>query len=97
MITTRLDLLRHGTCSDGQIYRGRTDSPLSPAGEEQMGSTIQGQNWDVIYCSPLQRCHGFAQQLSAQLEIPLVADERLIELDFGDWDGQSIETVWQQY
>ncbi|OMH30447.1 histidine phosphatase family protein [Motiliproteus sp. MSK22-1] len=96
MIPTRIDMLRHGICEDGDIYRGRTDSPLSPEGRTQMLKAVEGGSWDLIYSSPLQRCQGFAQELSERLQRPLVVDERLIELDFGEWDGQGTAEVWQQ-
>ncbi len=96
MIITRVDLLRHGNCEGGQIYRGRTDSPLTEAGQAQMQAACAGQQWGRVYTSPLQRCHSFAAQVAQQQDIPLVIDQRLIELDFGDWDGQSLEQVWSQ-
>ncbi len=96
MAVTRVDLLRHGACQGGEIYRGRTDSTLSAVGERQMAAAVSGQRWDLICSSPLQRCRRFAQQLSHQTETALVVDADLIELDFGDWDGRSVEQVWQQ-
>ena len=96
MIPTRIDMLRHGACEDGDIYRGRTDSSLSPEGRAQMLQAVEGGDWDLIYSSPLQRCQDFAQELSERLQRPLVVDERLIELDFGEWDGEETAEVWQQ-
>ncbi len=95
-LTTRLDLLRHGACSDGGVYRGRTDSALNVVGKSQMTAAVVDGDWDRIYSSPLSRCSGFAKELSDHLQIPLHRDERLIELDFGDWEGRSVEQVWQQ-
>mgnify|MGYP003625038028 FL=1 len=99
-----IDLLRHGACSDGKIYRGRTDSALSALGWAQMQAQIQQQvsagnepSWQAIYSSTLQRCQLPAQQLAERLELPLRLDPRLREIDFGDWDGQLQQQVWQQY
>ncbi|MEH6624880.1 MAG: histidine phosphatase family protein [Motiliproteus sp.] len=95
-MATRLDLLRHGACSDGGIYRGRTDSELSAIGQAQMAESVIEGYWDRIYSSPLSRCRVFATELSERLQLPLIVDERLIELDFGDWEGCSVDQVWQQ-
>ncbi len=95
-----IDLLRHGEAEGGAIYRGVTDSALTSKGQQQMRASVAQSNqkkWDAIYCSPLQRCEHFSQTLSQQLGIPLTADERLQEIDFGAWDGLGIEQVMEQY
>ena len=94
MSVTRFDLLRHGACTDGQVYRGHTDSPLSDEGELQMQETVKEGQWDIVYSSPLRRCQGFSSQLSKQRQLPLVIDKRLIEMDFGDWDGCETAAIW---
>lgn len=94
MTTTRVDLLRHGVCDDGQIYRGRTDSKLATRGEQQMLAAIESQEWQVVLTSPLQRCHQFAQRLARKHKIPLCVDVNLVELDFGEWEGRRLDEVW---
>jgi len=69
----RLDLLRHGETTLSHTLRGHTDDELTEKGWLQMQSTIQqyvagGTNWDVIFSSPLQRCHAFAINLAERLE-----------------------------
>lgn len=96
-----LDLLRHGACDDGAIYRGRTDSALSSLGWSQLNSAFEGcvtdqEPYQALYSSPLQRCRLPAQKLAEQLRLPLQVDDRLQELDFGDWDGLQCQQVWQQ-
>ncbi|RDE22645.1 histidine phosphatase family protein [Motiliproteus coralliicola] len=100
-----IDLLRHGRCDDGAIYRGRTDSPLSSSGLAQMESAIAamvesssqaGPGWQQILCSPLQRCSVPAASFARQLQLPLVVEPDLRELDFGQWEGLPLEQVWQQ-
>lgn len=97
MTITRIDLLRHGVCDDGQIYRGHTDSKLSAPGFEQMQSAVEGQEWEVIISSPLQRCMGFAQNLADKQQVPLVVSDDLIELNFGIWEGQPLDAIWAAY
>ena len=98
-----IDLLRHGACSDGQIYRGSTDSALSELGWAQMQAQIQEQisddnvsPWQVIYSSTLQRCQLPAQRLAERLDVPLVLAPQLREIDFGDWDGKLQQQIWEQ-
>ena len=45
--------------------------------------------WDRIIASPLNRCADFARALSQRLDLPLSLDPRLVELDFGAWEGRS--------
>lgn len=90
----RLTLLRHGEPQGGALYRGRRDDPLSPAGWSQMrAATAESTPWRGIVTSPLQRCVAFAQWLGAERGIPVHADERLQELDFGAWEGRTASTI----
>lgn len=95
-----IDLLRHGEAEGGAIYRGSTDSALTEKGRQQMQRALlqadTGQ-WQSIYHSPLQRCAEVARQWGQQQSIPAQVDSRLQEIDFGDWDGLSIEQVMQDY
>ncbi|WP_210396578.1 histidine phosphatase family protein [Motiliproteus sediminis] len=93
---TRLDLLRHGACRDGAIYRGRTDSELSEDGWQQLLYATADGGWDRIFCSPLKRCRVFAEALAVRLQRPLAIREGLAELDFGFWDGQPLAEVWSR-
>lgn len=92
---TTLDILRHGECSDGDVFRGRTDSSLSERGLEQMHQAIQIDKhpWDAIISSPLQRCLRFSQSLSKEQQKPLIAESNFQEMSFGDWDGLSTKQV----
>lgn len=94
MTITRVDLLRHGVCNDGQIYRGRTDSILSSQGEQQMAAAVQNLQWQAVISSPLQRCLSFSQDLAKRNNTPLEVDPRLEEFNFGDWEGRALDEVW---
>lgn len=96
----RLDLLRHGETTLSHTLRGHTDDELTENGWLQMQSTIQqyvagGTNWDVIFSSPLQRCHAFAITLAEQLEIPLQLNMHIKEMYFGDWEGISTQSIYE--
>ena len=97
-----LDFLRHGETSLSHTLRGRTDDALTAKGWAQMRSTITqseqtGQAWDVIYSSPLQRCRLFAEQWAEQKQLPLYIEPNLQEMDFGEWEAQSTERLYQLY
>ncbi len=92
---THFDVLRHGECEGGEIFRGRTDPALLDSGLKKMLEQAQScdMRWDQLISSPLQRCKAFAEKWSRENQIELQFDERLLELDYGKWDGQSIDAV----
>lgn len=97
-----LDFLRHGETSLSHTLRGKTDDALTAKGWMQMQSTIAhaeqvSQAWDVIYSSPLQRCRLFAEEWAEQKQLPLYIEPNLQEMDFGEWEAQSTERLYQLY
>jgi alpha-ribazole phosphatase/probable phosphoglycerate mutase len=87
-LINRIDLLRHGEPVGGRKYRGQIDDPLSEKGWNEMYAAVQGKGpWDCIIHSPLSRCADFAAELATQKGIPLVAEDRLKEIGFGEWEG----------
>ena len=85
-------LVRHTTpsLSPGLIY-GRLDVPLEetfPA-EFEIIKTKLPRNPDIIYSSPSTRCTLLAQKINPVFH----TDNRLTELDFGDWEGATWDTV----
>ncbi len=99
--TTTIDLLRHGECEDGRCYRGTTDVPLSDVGHQQMMLSVEQMlektdaPWSRIITSPLQRCLIVAEQLAKRCDKPLVSHDGYQEIHFGDWEGQSVDYVWE--
>ncbi len=92
-----IDILRHGECEDGHVFRGSTNVALTPEGFNNMLNVSQKANtqWDTIITSPLKRCLNVAQHLSEQQNIAIHTDNNLQELHFGDWEAQPINDVWQ--
>jgi len=92
--TTTIDLLRHGACEGGEIFRGSTDVLLSEAGWQQMRSAVAGESgWQRIFSSPLQRCRLFAARLAEERELPLHLVDDLRELHFGHWEGRRLVDI----
>jgi alpha-ribazole phosphatase len=89
-MTLCLDLLRHGETELGGGMRGSLDDALTATGWAQMQAAVaEAGPWDRIVSSPLQRCARFAEQLAAQLDLPLRLEADVQELHFGDWEGRS--------
>lgn len=84
---TTIDLLRHGACEGGEIFRGSTDVALTEQGWSQMRHAVMGESgWSRIVSSSLQRCAQFAGQLAEQRNLPLQVEPNLREIHFGDWE-----------
>lgn len=97
MTTTHIDLLRHGQPEGEHCFRGVTDFALMDEGLQQMYSAVANRpDYDLVITSPLSRCLRFAQEYSEKQGVELEQDQRLVELDFGLWDGVDKQTVWQQ-
>ncbi|GAA5118177.1 histidine phosphatase family protein [Haloechinothrix salitolerans] len=89
---TRLYLLRHGETPfhDGNRYCGRTDVPLTEAGEAQarrLAGWAARAGLDAVYSSPLVRAVRTAEPAARAAGLRTHIDDRLIELDFGEAEG----------
>jgi len=88
-------LLRHGQTAwnaDGNRYCGRTDLSLTERGIAQANAVFEQLRtiqFDRIYSSPLQRAYKTAEIAGGQKEV--IKDDRLIEVDFGVWEGKPKE------
>lgn len=95
-MTLHLDLLRHGETELGGGLRGSLDDALTAKGWEQMRAAVVAQGpWDRVVSSPLQRCARFADELGAQLAVPVSLEKDLQELHFGAWEGQSAAALME--
>lgn len=95
-----IDVLRHGECEGGEIFRGATDVPLSKRGWSQMQAALDAHGeprWQRIVSSPLRRCREFAEQQAQRLDLPLIVDDDWRELSFGDWEGRSRDELRAKY
>jgi probable phosphoglycerate mutase len=99
-VTTRVVLIRHGETDWNRDRRiqGQTDTPLSSLGRQQalaIGQRLKRERFTAIYASDLQRAWDTAQAigqatLAERSDAPQpVADRRLREMDFGEWEGKT--------
>lgn len=86
--------IRHGETvwNVGNKICGATDSPLTARGHRQAveaGKQILEQNlrFDEILYSPLSRAADTAGHISEVTGVPAIAEPRLIEQNFGCWEG----------
>lgn len=88
-------LLRHGETTynaDGNRYCGRTDASLTNKGIKQavnVFNQLKDEKFDAVYSSPLSRACLTAQIATESKEVQ--TDQRLIEVDFGKWEGKTKE------
>ena len=86
-------IVRHGQ-TDWNVQKkvmGRCDEPLNEKGKEQAEETRNSlieTDIDLIICSPLQRAKQTAEVINRDRNIPIIYDERIIERDFGEFEGK---------
>lgn len=92
-------LIRHGETEwsrSGQ-HTGRTDLPLTPAGEEQaekIRSLLDGITFDLVLCSPMLRTRRTAE-LAGLGAFEIAPDLR--EWDYGELEGRVTPEIRSQY
>lgn len=90
----KLVFIRHTSVDvpQGTCY-GQTDVPLAvtfPVEAADVRRRLGGYVFDKVYCSPLTRCRQLAGFCGYQSPI---IDDRLMEMDFGDWEMQLFDNI----
>ncbi len=83
-------VMRHPrTAAPPGLCYGRHDPGLAPGWEARIDALAPGlARPDVVVSSPAPRCLKPARRLAAALGAPLHEEPRLLELDFGAWEGR---------
>jgi broad specificity phosphatase PhoE len=90
--------VRHGQTGpnrDGLII-GRSDPSLTEEGRRQavlLGAILAGEKPATILTSPLVRARETAEAIAAACGLTPEVDERLVELDWGSWEGRPFSGV----
>lgn len=85
-------ITRHGQ-TDYNVQKkvmGRCDEPLNNNGISQAIETknnLLNKDIDLIICSPLLRAKQTAIIINEDRNIPIIYDDRIIERDFGEFEG----------
>lgn len=87
-----LYLVRHGETiwNEAGKLQGTTDIELNAVGRRmagELGIALEGTDFDRIYSSPLIRAYETACLIRGHRNIPLIREERLREISFGDMEG----------
>jgi probable phosphomutase (TIGR03848 family) len=98
-------LLRHGrsTSNTAHVLAGRSEGvELDDKGREQATELVDRLAElpiRAVVCSPMLRCRQTIEPLTDALGIEPVVDDRLAEVDYGEWTGRKIadlvsEPLW---
>lgn len=87
-------IVRHGETvwNEKRLLQGSVDIELNHNGRElagQTGMNLEAVNFDKIYSSPLIRAYETANLIRGHRNIPIIRDERLRELSFGENEGKN--------
>lgn len=85
-------VVRHGETEWNALNKilGRTDIPLNDRGMEQaqeIARSLKDLKVDVFLCSPLYRARQTADAIANEIGMRYEIDDRLIEHDFGSFEG----------
>jgi len=91
-------LARHGQTEANRdaLLVGRIDPPLTDLGMEQarrLAGALATSGAVRVVASPLTRTVQTATVIAEVLGLPVETDERIIEMDYGAWDGTPIADV----
>jgi broad specificity phosphatase PhoE len=93
-----ISFVRHGETAhnrDGRL-QGRVDLDLSERGAAQAGllaSRFASATIATVLSSPLRRARQTAAAIAEVCGCPVDVDDRLIELDYGEWEGRRLADV----
>lgn len=97
-----LYFLRHGQTafSRENAYCGSLDPELTSSGVEMaqaFATAYSSTPWSAIFCSPMQRTQATAKPLCEALGMQPQLRDGFKEINYGKWEGQSVETVSRDY
>ena len=97
---TRVLLVRHApVATTGKVLYGREKGHhlTEPAKQETraLAGRLSGSDLRAVYCSPLERTRETAELLSAPHGLSPVTDDRLLEVDYGEWTGRPLAELYK--
>jgi 2,3-bisphosphoglycerate-dependent phosphoglycerate mutase len=97
----RLLLARHGRTEwhRDNRYVSRTDIGLNETGRREawmLARRAEEERPDLVLCSPLTRALETARLSAEACDMEPRTDERLRELDFGEWEGKSLAEIREE-
>lgn len=94
----KIYLFRHGETDWNKERRlqGQSDIPLNEFGRElaiRTAEALKEVPFDKAFSSPLGRAAETAKIILGERKVPLLLDDRLKEIHFGECEGQSFDTA----
>lgn len=88
-----LIIVRHGITETNinDIVNGQLDEPLAENGitqAQELAQRLESKNIEIIYSSPLKRATLTALPIAERIGKTINIDHRLIEVDFGSFEGK---------
>jgi probable phosphoglycerate mutase len=85
--------VRHGETPPNRagLLLGRSDADLTDRGRaqaERLAKLLAGWGVERVLTSPLRRARDTAAPIAAACDRGVEVDERLIEVDYGEWEGR---------
>ncbi len=85
--------VRHGETPPNRagLLLGRSDAALTERGRSQvdrLAKALDGLGVAHVVTSPLRRARDTAAPIAAACRLDVEVDERLIEVDYGEWEGR---------
>ncbi|WP_378956287.1 histidine phosphatase family protein [Pelosinus sp. sgz500959] len=98
---TKVILVRHGQTQWNldMKYQGHCDIELTEKGVEQAmlaAQRLAGENISALYASDLSRALKTAECIGAKHNLPVTAVPELREINFGEWEGLTFESINSQ-
>jgi broad specificity phosphatase PhoE len=102
MEPTRLYLVRHGETdlNRDRRFRGMSDAPLNEQGRlESRGAArlLSGLGVSAVHTSPVRRAVETAEIIAGELGANVVINEGFIDIDYGEWQGLTVEEVQEKF
>jgi broad specificity phosphatase PhoE len=96
----RLYLIRHAVTGEtGKLLSGRqTGIHLSAEGRGMataLATRLEPVKLAAIYSSPIERCVETAAMIAAGRGLEIQIDESFIEVEFGNWTGRSLRSLYR--
>lgn len=94
--------IRHGQTEvnkENRIQGAAVDAELNEVGRayaKKAAANFNPSVFDVVYSSPMKRAVETAQIFTKGTQ-KLTLDKRLMEFNFGDWDGQKMDEIAKKY
>lgn len=99
-VMTRLLLVRHApVATTGKVLYGRQGghhlTEEARTATRQLARRLSDVDLQAVYCSPLERTVETAALLAEPHRLSPVAEQGLLEVDYGEWTGQELARLYK--